>query len=67
MEKTLLQQAFPQQWVNNDTLLVTKAALKEAVFGINLQLPIDQYRKILRTTKYSTLIILLTFVSLFLT
>ena len=56
---------FPQQWVNNDTLLVSKKAVAQAVFGVKLQLPIDQYRKILRTTKYSTLIILLTFISLF--
>jgi inner membrane protein len=58
---------FPQQWINNDTLLSSKKATTDAVFGVKLQLPVDQYRKILRTTKYSTLIILLTFVSLFLT
>jgi len=58
---------FPQQWINNDTLLSSKKATTNAVFGVKLQLPVDQYRKILRTTKYSTLIILLTFVSLFLT
>jgi len=58
---------FPQQWVNDKNVLNNDKALKEAIFGAKLQLPIDQYRKILRTTKYSTLIILLTFVSLFLT
>jgi inner membrane protein len=58
---------FPQQWVDNRSLLTNSAAAREAVFGVRLQVPIDQYRKILRTTKYDTLIILLTFVSLFLT
>jgi inner membrane protein len=58
---------FPQQWTHGDSVLTSKKAITEAVFGVKLQLPIDQYRKILRTTKYSTLIILLTFISLFLT
>jgi inner membrane protein len=58
---------FPQQWTNNDSVLTNVKAKSQAVVGVKLQLPIDQYRKILRTTKYSTLIILLTFVSLFLT
>ena len=57
---------FPQQWTDGDSVLTNKKALTDAVIGVKLQLPIDQYRKILRTTKYSTLIILLTFVSLFL-
>ena len=57
---------FPQQWVHDDNLLMSSVASKQAMFGIKLQLPIDQYRKILRTNKYSTLIILLTFMSLFL-
>ena len=58
---------YPQQWLNNDTLLTSKQALSQAIVGVKLQLPIDQYRKILRTAKYSMLIILLTFISLFLT
>jgi inner membrane protein len=58
---------FPQQWLNNDFALADKKAVADASFGVELQLPIDQYRKILRTTKYSLLIILLTFVSLFMT
>jgi len=62
-----LNRPFPQQWTIGDSVLTSKKALTEGVFGVKLQLPIDQYRKIMRTTKYSTLIILLTFVSLFLT
>lgn len=57
---------FPQQWVDDKGLLINKEAVTEAVFGVKLELPIDQYRKVMRTAKYSTLIILLTFVSLFL-
>ncbi|WP_448699903.1 cell envelope integrity protein CreD [Mucilaginibacter sp. AW1-3] len=58
---------FPQQWLNDDSLLTGKKAKDEAVFGVRLQLPIDQYRETTRTAKYAILIILLTFVSLFLT
>ncbi|MDR6941592.1 cell envelope integrity protein CreD [Mucilaginibacter pocheonensis] len=58
---------FPQQWVNNDTLLSTDRKLGDAVFGIKLRLPVDQYQKTMRTSKYSLLIITLTFISLFLT
>lgn len=58
---------FPQQWINDDTVLTSKKANDEATFGVKLRLPVDQYQKTMRTTKYSTLIILLTFVSLFFT
>lgn len=39
----------------------------DAVFGVKLRLPVDEYQKTMRTSKYALLIILLTFVSLFLT
>nr|MBB6152170.1 inner membrane protein involved in colicin E2 resistance [Mucilaginibacter sp. SP1R1] len=58
---------FPQQWVNNDTLLSNNRKLGDAVFGVKLRLPVDQYQKTMRTSKYSLLIIMLTFISLFLT
>ncbi|MES2275347.1 MAG: cell envelope integrity protein CreD [Bacteroidota bacterium] len=58
---------FPQQWANDDSVLTNPKVKADAVVGVKLHLPIDQYRKVMRTTKYSTLIILLTFVSLFLT
>ena len=58
---------FPQQWVNNNTLLSNDKKLSDAEFGIKLRLPVDQYQKTMRTSKYSALIILLTFISLFLT
>lgn len=58
---------FPQQWVNNDTLLSSNKKLDDAVFGVKLRLPVDQYQKTTRTSKYALLIISLTFISLFLT
>jgi inner membrane protein len=58
---------FPQQWANDDSVLTNAKVKADAVVGVKLHVPIDQYRKVMRTTKYSTLIILLTFVSLFLT
>jgi inner membrane protein len=58
---------FPQQWVNDHTILNERKGRANAISGVKLQVPVDEYRKITRTAKYSTLIILLTFVSLFLT
>jgi len=57
---------FPQQWLNDDSLL-TKKDKEQATFGVRMQLPVDQYRETTRTAKYAILVILLTFVSLFLT
>jgi inner membrane protein len=56
---------FPQQWTDDKTVLINFNKSKQATIGVKLQLPIDQYRKILRTAKYSALIIILTFISLF--
>jgi inner membrane protein len=58
---------FPQQWVNDNTILNEKTTKLNALSGVRLQVPVNEYRKITRTAKYSTLIVLLTFVSLFLT
>jgi inner membrane protein len=51
---------FAQQWVDNHQ------QLSGANFGVKLLLPVDQYQKSMRTSKYGALIILLTFVALFL-
>lgn len=48
-----------------DTVTIT--GQQDAVFGVRLRLPVDEYQKTMRTSKYAILIILLTFVSLFLT
>jgi len=57
---------FPQQWVDNLNVLKTKKA-DDATFGVKLRLPVDQYQKTTRSSKYAILIIILTFISLFLT
>ncbi|MDB5286563.1 MAG: cell envelope integrity protein CreD [Mucilaginibacter sp.] len=58
---------FPQQWIVDNTLLNNEKKQESASFGVKLRLPVDQYQKITRTSKYAILIILLTFISLFLT
>ncbi len=58
---------YPQQWVGEDTLLSDKKNEADASFGVKLRLPVDQYQKTTRTSKYALLIIVLTFISLFLT
>ena len=58
---------FPQQWVVDNTLLNDVKKQQDASFGVKLRLPVDQYQKTTRTSKYAILIILLTFISLFLT
>jgi inner membrane protein len=50
---------FPQQWTGTQTVL------EGSEFGVNLLVPVDQYQKSTRAAKYAILIILLTFVSLF--
>jgi inner membrane protein len=51
---------YPQQWTNDTQ------ELSAADFGVNLLIPVDQYQKSIRTAKYGILIILLTFIALFL-
>jgi len=51
---------FAQAWTEPGT------ALSGADFGARLLIPVDQYQKSIRTAKYGVLIILLTFISLFL-
>lgn len=57
---------FPQQWLDDLNVLKTKKA-DDATFGVKLRLPVDQYQKTTRSSKYAILIIMLTFISLFLT
>ena len=57
---------FPQQWVDDYNVLNTKKS-DDATFGVKLRLPVDQYQKTTRSSKYAILIIMLTFISLFLT
>jgi len=58
---------FPQQWAANDTILNNMKKHNDAIFGVKLRIQVDQYQQTTRTSKYAILIILLTFISLFLT
>ncbi|MGZ3999802.1 MAG: cell envelope integrity protein CreD, partial [Mucilaginibacter sp.] len=57
---------FPQQWADDTNMLNTKKA-NDATFGVKLIMPVDQYQKTMRSSKYAILVIMLTFISLFLT
>jgi inner membrane protein len=50
---------FSQQWNTTDE------KLSGSDFGVKLLIPVDQYQKSIRTSKYGQLIIILTFVALF--
>ena len=51
---------FAQAWTGSDT------QLSGSEFGVKLVIPVDQYQKSIRTSKYGHLMIILTFVALFL-
>ncbi len=51
---------FSKEWTESNT------QLSGAEFGVKLIIPVDQYQKSIRTSKYGLLIIILTFISLFL-
>jgi inner membrane protein len=51
---------FSQQWNTPDV------KLSGSDFGVKLLIPVDQYQKSMRTSKYGQLVIILTFVALFL-
>lgn len=52
--------AFSQQWTGRNQII------GGSDFGVNLLIPVDQYQKSIRTAKYGQLIIILTFMALFL-
>ncbi len=56
---------FAQQWAADDTVLNKMQTHEDAIFGVKLKVAVDEYQKTMRTSKYSILIILLTFISLF--
>ena len=51
---------FAQQWTDKNQ------ELSGADFGVKMLIPVDQYQKSIRTSKYGVLVILLTFIALFL-
>jgi inner membrane protein len=50
---------FPQQWEDNSYNVLTSA------FGVKLLVPVDEYQKTMRTSKYGLMIIVFTFLSFF--
>ncbi|MFD2872630.1 cell envelope integrity protein CreD [Mucilaginibacter ximonensis] len=58
---------FPQQWIDSASVMNNVAKQADATFGVNLRLPVDDYQETTRANKYAVLVIVLTFVSLFLT
>jgi inner membrane protein len=54
-----LNRDFPQAWIANAYTFANSA------FGVNLIMPVDEYQKITRTSKYALLFIALTFCAFF--
>lgn len=54
-----LNRNYPQQWSGN------AYNINESTFGVDLILPVDEYQKALRSAKYASLIVLLTFLAFF--
>ena len=54
-----LNRNYPQQWINSNY------KLDNSDFGVDLILPVDEYQKSLRSAKYASLIVLLTFLAFF--
>ena len=50
---------YAQQWLEGEQ------TISDSDFGVKLLVPVDQYQKSIRTAKYGQLIILLTFIALF--
>jgi len=50
---------YPQQWLHN------KYNFENSTFGVDLIVPVDEYQKTLRSAKYASLIVLLTFLTFF--
>ena len=51
--------SFPQNWEGN------KENIFKSVFGVKFLIPVDEYQKTMRTSKYGLMIIFLTFLSFF--
>lgn len=57
-----LNRNFPQSWIDADQ----STKMKEAAFGVDLILPMDDYQKSMRSVKYAVMTIALTFLVFFL-
>lgn len=54
-----LNRNFPQQWLNN------RFKIDNSTFGVKLLIPVDEYRKTMRSAKYAVMFIALTFMIFF--
>jgi inner membrane protein len=54
-----LNRNFPQEWTN------TRYNIYNSAFGVELLMPVDEYQKTMRTSKYALMFILLTFTTFF--
>jgi len=54
-----LNRNYPQYWIGN------QYRIENSAFGVNLRLPVDEYQKTMRTTKYAIMFIALTFLTFF--
>ena len=54
-----LNRNYPQQWMGG------QYKINASTFGVDLLLPVDEYQKTMRTTKYAIMFISLTFLSFF--
>ncbi len=54
-----LNRNFPQAWIGTQNLV------GQTLFGVNLQLAVDEYQKTMRTAKYAIMFIALTFLTFF--
>ncbi|MDO9578256.1 MAG: cell envelope integrity protein CreD [Candidatus Cloacimonadales bacterium] len=54
-----LNRNFPQQWKGNQHNVLASA------FGVELLMPVDEYQKTMRTSKYALMFIMLTFITFF--
>ena len=50
---------YPQEWINKNYNVM------QSSFGLKLLMPVDEYQKTTRTSKYGVMIVLLTFISFF--
>ncbi len=57
-----LNRNFPQSWVNKSQF----KEMEQAIFGVDLILPLDNYQKSMRSAKYAAMTIALTFLVFFL-
>ncbi len=57
-----LNRNFPQDWIGNEN----KQQMQESSFGVNFIIPLEDYQKSYRSTKYAVMTIALTFLIFFL-